>query len=263
MAGLFLSRAWKLWKPTLGFGINPSHALSQGLIGAWVMNEGGGLSLKDLSGKNNTGALTGGPTWSAGQFGPALSFNGSSSYVDLGSGVPLATRISISARLKVASFIANMQIVCSDASVRRFQFRVNSSNGIDFVVFDGGGSVLAFASSATTLSANIFYHVIGTYDGSNAYVYINGVQDATGAGSGSSATVADTIYIGARNTGSLFFSGVIDEVLIYNRALSSYEVQQLYVDPFCFMQPARGQILSFPSTAPPPATGYLFIGNYF
>ncbi len=69
-------------KPPLGTPINWGHPLAQGLVGCWLMNEGGGLYAFDSSGRNNKGALTNLPLWYPGKSGTALSFDGSYDHVD-------------------------------------------------------------------------------------------------------------------------------------------------------------------------------------
>src|SRR3990167_11398888 len=68
------------WKPPAGASVDWSHSLSRELVGFWLFNENGGLRAFDIARKND-GILTGGPTWVSGNFGPALSFDGSNDYV--------------------------------------------------------------------------------------------------------------------------------------------------------------------------------------
>ncbi|MFB0523909.1 MAG: hypothetical protein ACETVZ_00085, partial [Phycisphaerae bacterium] len=63
-------------KPIRAIQLNKSHPFARGLIGYWIMNEGGGSKVFDLSGNDNTGTFVGNTAWAAGKFGSCLSFDG-------------------------------------------------------------------------------------------------------------------------------------------------------------------------------------------
>jgi hypothetical protein len=81
-------------------------------------------------------------------------------------------------------------------------------------------------SSSTAISPNIWYHVAATYDGSVGRLYINGAEDANGRQSFD--TRMTPFFVRARSDLSAFVDGAIDEVLVYNRALSPSEIMGLY-----------------------------------
>jgi len=72
-------------------------------------------------------------------------------------------------------------------------------------------------------SANEWHHVVGTYDSGTAKIYIDGILEATEAGQNAMAENNDPLQIGRRGTGD-YFSGIIDEVAIYDGALTSDEI---------------------------------------
>ncbi|MEX0735956.1 MAG: LamG-like jellyroll fold domain-containing protein [Bacteroidota bacterium] len=116
----------------------------------------------------------------------------------------------------------------------------------------GNASGWKVAQSATTLQLDTWYHVVGTYEGSTLNIYVNGQLD----GSNNIGTVTisytplsnagpnpSTMYVGIQHnsnnsspttTSDLYFpfQGVIDEVRVYNRALTATEVQQHYGGSF-------------------------------
>src|SRR3990167_464828 len=95
-------------------------------------------------------------------------------------------------------------------------------------MFRAEGAGLITASGNTILNANQWYHVVGTYDGNNTRFYLNGVEDATPAsGSGNMTNNSANLEIGRRDDG-YYFPGKIDDVRIYNRALSGDEIKRLY-----------------------------------
>lgn len=77
------------------------------------------------------------------------------------------------------------------------------------------------------MSPNIWYHVAATYNGASTRLYVNGVEDGLRPGVWSSAN-APPLSIGQRGSNEDFFNGLIDEVEIFNRALSIAEIQSLY-----------------------------------
>ncbi|MEM0360148.1 MAG: DUF2341 domain-containing protein [Candidatus Diapherotrites archaeon] len=103
-------------------------------------------------------------------------------------------------------------------------------NNIRF--FTGNNWSGAILTSQSTLSTNAWQHIVATYDGSTKKLYINGVLDSnTVSVSGSVGQNSRKFSIGASDTGTAwanYFNGFIDEVRVYNRALSIEEVQQLY-----------------------------------
>ena len=73
-----------------------------------------------------------------------------------------------------------------------------------------------------------WHYVVGVRDGSNLHMYVDGVLENTGSISDSDYSNNSPITIGAYNSGDYYFSGSIDDVRIYNRALSEGEVKALY-----------------------------------
>jgi hypothetical protein len=93
-----------------------------------------------------------------------------------------------------------------------------------------GGAPAAGASSGTVngtapLAANTWSHLAATYDGTMLRLYVNGVQTASIAQTGSIATSTNPLQIGGDNIFGQYFQGLIDEVRVYNRPLSQAEIQ--------------------------------------
>jgi len=93
-----------------------------------------------------------------------------------------------------------------------------------FSITASGGSTPAVLSTATA-SANTTYHVVGTYDGTNLKLYVNGQPAGTQARSGAIVDTANVLRIGQ---GSTFFQGTIDEVSLYTRPIDATEAQSHY-----------------------------------
>ena len=80
-------------------------------------------------------------------------------------------------------------------------------------------------ASPDVIPVNAWTHLASTYDGANIRLFVNGTQVAGVAATGSIAVNTLPVWIGANNPNGEYFNGVIDEVRIYNRALSVTEIQ--------------------------------------
>jgi len=105
-----------------------------------------------------------------------------------------------------------------------------SSNGGELYlnVQTPNGSFSAF--SGVVPSQNVWYNVVGTYDGSNVKIYIDGVLKATTSASGNINTNTELLMLGDTGYGgySQILNGHLDEVSIYNRGLTQSEVTSIY-----------------------------------
>ncbi len=220
-----------LYLRTLAFGQSDSQA---GLVAAYAFNEGTGSIVSDASGNGNTGQIYG-ATWTTnGRFGDALSLNGTSSYVDLGTPSSLKTTGSMTwSAWVMASGIPpdDGQIVAKSDGTAGWQLKTSPDTGPRTF----GVAVSANASnhtqrySRTVLALNTWYYVTGVYNAvaQTLDIYVNGVQD-DGVLSGSvpaSQSVPNVDATIGERSGGYYFNGVIDELRIYNRALSQAEIQ--------------------------------------
>src|SRR3989344_1673677 len=206
--------------------LEPSRAAITGQVAAYSFDEGSGTTIEDFSGNNNTGTLVNGPAWTTGKIGGALSFDGVDDYVALGN--PLSMRpinqITISAWINPTDVSTSKTIVSKDTTgAVDYFFRVQGPGGVR-CNFEGVGLDLI----CSYVSTNVWQHLACTYDGSIVSIYKNGVL--LGSSPASPVTYSDSganIKIGRRDEGGggLYFPGPIDDLRIYNRALSQTEIQ--------------------------------------
>ena len=218
--------------------VSDVHAqdITTGLAGHWKFDETSGTSASDSSGNNNTGTLTNSPTWTTGKINSALSFDGVNDYADIGTMNVSGSGITIAAWVKADSF--------SSAIDTRFISKANSTSeqghywmlgqtnsGGDKLRFrlKAGGSTQTLIASSGDLPTGTWFHAIATYDGSTMRLYKDGIEVGSVAKSGTidiDATIPANI---ARNPdGSNHMDGTMDDVRIYNRALSTSDIQALY-----------------------------------
>ena len=224
-----------LYKAGGGTTIKSIASGRNGLVGYWPMNEYAGSEINDASGNKNNGLISS-ASWVAGKFGKALSFNGSFSYVDAGNKIDTSniTAMTISAWVYNNAVAANKGIAGWWNGTNGI-FIQNETAATDGVVFIAGGGTSFGTVNYTTV--NRWTHVTLVYDGSltgdanRLKGYVDGVQRTLSFAGGvvpASFATSGNFIIGNVNTLSRYWNGKIDEVKVYNRALSSIEVLDLY-----------------------------------
>ena len=214
----------------------PSRVVAQtaGLVAAYSFNEGSGTTVSDSSGNNLTGIIVGASWTTGGRYGNALSFNGSSSYVDLGNptALQLTGSMTLEAWINAAVNPADDgQIVAKSDGTGGWQFKTSPDTGPHTfgVAVSGSSGSNVQRYSTTVRSLNTWYHVAGVYNATTGTldIYVNGVlDDGTLRGTIPTGQVNQTVNVNiGRRTGGFYFNGIIDEVRIYNRALSQAEIQ--------------------------------------
>jgi hypothetical protein len=184
---------------------------------------GSGTTWTDLSGNNNTGTLTNGPTFNAGNQG-SIVFDGTNDYVPIGtSGFPFgssAGTLSVWAKTNTISsgYIWIVSYGTALGSQSRF-LGINSST----YLFGGYGDDI----NASGVPLNTWFNMVGVYDGTNAFLYING-NLVSGPTAKSWNTIANNAQLGRQTNGGEYWNGNISQVQVYNRVLSATEVLQNY-----------------------------------
>ena len=202
--------------------------LQTGLVGHWTFDGPDMIpNVRDKSGQGNNGTLNGSAatTTVPGIFGQAFKFNGSNQYVST-SVTSLSTSYSMSMWINTPNTSSNYGYFAQRGGGFGVVFQMDQSAG--FARLNVGDSPYVVAVGAIT--PNKWTHIVGVRNGGSLIFYVNGVQ--TDSQSGVSQAVAPTSQvIGAYMvSGSAFglFPGSIDDVRVYNRALSATEVLQLY-----------------------------------
>jgi len=221
-------------------GVYPS-----GLVGYWRFDEGVGVVVDDSSTENNHGTLKNGPLWVDGKDGKALSFDGSDDYVEIPDAESLRLQeFTLSGWIYMTErpyqhssdpHVAMINKLNFSGPVKGYKldFEYPTSINDDLVIAIGDGDHQVFLleyNSIDDLMLNQWHHLVGTYDGIAAKLYIDGELKAISGPKNYTIVNDDTpLGIGQEITGaSGHFSGLIDNVGIYNRALSLEEVQMLY-----------------------------------
>lgn len=234
-------KRWSM-KPPLGQRINGLAPLSKGLIGYWRLGEGAGLTAFDSSYYGNKGTLNGGATWSAGRFGKALNLDGTNGYVDISTVLN-----KFDTAVGTIAFWLRQD---SPTGLREtISFRVDGNNEIEILQFNGNfglnfrfaytaGGVFKTVNTTAVSNDDKWHHIVMTWTKSKDAMicYVDGVQVGINNGLGTFAGTLTVGYLGRDATGD-YWLGRFDDVRIYNRAISTAEVKQLYYNPFQIFVP--------------------------
>jgi chitodextrinase len=202
-----------------------ASAAPSGLVASYSFDAGTGTTAKDDSGHGNTGTITN-ASWTNGLHGKALSFNGANSLVtipdapalDFTSGMTLEAWVKPSALSGLWRTVVLKEMPGELAYALYAKGDTSAPSGI---VNTGSEQ---FNRTRVTLSLRRWTHLAATYDGKMSRFYLNGQLVAYASASGSILTSNGSLDIGGNNVWNEWFNGVIDDVRVYNRALSASEV---------------------------------------
>jgi len=214
-------------------------------VGWWRLNEGTGLTARDAGPYGNHGLLVGNPRWVAGRIDGGLDLDGELDYVNCGNdeSLSLAGQITLAAWIR-PRMVGNYEHQhFMGKGNQSYALKQNSDNNLEMVVYINGWRIAT--AHLTTAFNDIWHHVAGTYDGHAIKLYIDGVLQCTTPQSGPIHVTADPFRIGTRDGSQWFYTGQIDDVRVYNRALSASEVARLaYPEQACTPMPAHQAILT-------------------
>ena len=225
-----------------------SMSATTGLVAAYGFDEGSGTTVTDASGNGNNGTITN-ATWAAtGKYGEALQFNGTNALVTIpdAASLHLSTGMTLEAWVNPSTVNANWRDVIYKGN-DNFYLEATSTNSShpDAGMIAGGSYADAFGTAA--LTANTWSYLTETYDGSTLRLYVNGTQVASTAHTGTIATSTNPLQIGGDSIYGQYFAGLIDEVRVYNVALTAAQIQTDQATP----------VNNGPDTTPPTQPGTL------
>lgn len=205
---------------------NTAPPVPTGLVAAYGFEEAAGSgTATDSSGKGNTGTIREAARV-AGKFGQALSFDGVNDWVSVADAdtLDLTSGMTLEAWVKPATASGWRTIVMKE-----------QTTGLAYGLYGNTDTnrpaVHAYTSSeqdtrgTAALSTTAWTHLAATYDGATLRLYVNGVSVSSRALTGAMRVTTAPLRIGGNNVWGEWFSGLVDEVRVYNRALSVAEVQ--------------------------------------
>ncbi len=203
---------------------------STGLVGAYAFKEGAGTTASDGSGNGNNGALTNGATWTAAaKYGNAVHFDGVDDYIavpdstslDIGASGTIEAWVKLDALNRWHSVVAKGNANSNPA--HNYALEINNSNRFQCIL--GNGSSQVSAISNTLAATNQFVHVACVWNGATLQLYLNGALNTSVSATLTPAANSSPLYLGQFGGNTDRLAGTIDEVRIYNRALSPAQIQ--------------------------------------
>jgi chitodextrinase len=206
-----------------------------GLVAAYNFDQGGSSVLTDVSGNGNNGTISNASWVSTGKFGGALSFKGSlNSFVR----VPDSASLHLTAGMTLEAWVkaTTLNSLTGWATPLAKENHASTANDNTYALYAStgagtkpsghvlvGGADYA-ASGSSMLPLNQWTFLATTYDGATLRMYVNGNLVGSKAVSGSIAITKDPLRIGGNWSGDMF-TGLVDNVRIYNTALSQSAIK--------------------------------------
>ena len=221
---------------TLIFGVSVNRtagaepSLRDGLVAEWNFDEKSGLTAGDSAGDND-GELVNFPDevshWVTGKMGGAIQFSGGN-YIEVPDAPAIGADVTEGLTV-MAWFRSDVPLDASGAGNRMLEKGNNyfflqgvRPGGMNFLVKHEGANFTV--STEESLEAGVWHHIAGVFDGETAKVYLNGELKNSLTLPGPIDDNGLPLRIGSDDSGS-FFTGLMDQVLIWNRPLSADEIR--------------------------------------
>jgi hypothetical protein len=200
-------------------------------VGFWKFEESGAIAFDETLNLNN-GTITG-ATQTGGRVGNGLSFDGTDDYIIVqdNPSLDLTEAVTMEAWVKIEKYTGEWSLVLFKGNYnnnRNYGMWVRNTG--DILVSYRSGDWYSFYPAGQGFTTGVWHHVVGIIDTVNDYraIYIDGDLKASDNSSIPSLSVnGNPLYMGSA-VGTWPVDGIIDEVVIYNRALIDIEVQARY-----------------------------------
>ncbi|MCH2170734.1 hypothetical protein MK489_08105 [Myxococcota bacterium] len=210
------------------------------LVGSWALEEGQGADVLDTSGWEHHGVLSRDPgngvAWSHGQLGGALEFDGRGTHVRVSDATRLESSHAVTLVARIRPRSKATQYLVKKARIRRsdgYELAL-SSNGRVFVRFNQasrGNTYKVVSKARYPTDGETPLHIAATFDGDEIRLYLDGELDQVEEASGLAIEEnSEPLTIGAEAEGVGAYDGFVEEVRIYDEALTAERIVALYGD---------------------------------
>jgi hypothetical protein len=210
-------------------GAGLDSALLKGLVLHFSFDRDENGKVTDKSGKGNNGTIHNAMWLPKGKLGGAYGFDAVNGYIDVPDSPSMdLANLTISAWIYITDRTGNdMCIAEKGPHLESWDFQVQRGGqvGHNYLILRGGSITALFG--AQNLSTGVWHHAVGTIAGAYATIYVDGVLDRAGDVTPVGVTSSD-LYVGMSYSPQACFGGQMDEVMIFDRALSAEEVKKLY-----------------------------------
>ena len=204
----------------------------------WKLDETAGDFVTDSSGNGHHGTSVNGPTWVAGKFDNALSFDGSDDYVDLPTSIVSSVAGSVSFWFKTSANVSDAShlfYVTSDdqgngnGGGAEQELHVNLLGSEQLQFFIQGGSSDVDIQSGPDYNDNLWHHVVATWDiNGNAVLYVDGTSAGSVTHDADNFIGSEVARLGRPAADIRHYNGLIDHVRLYDFALDAANVTELH-----------------------------------
>ncbi len=201
---------------------------ADGLVAQWLFDENTGTTTEDQTVNNHDGLLNN-ATWAPGHEGAGIQFTTNSSTVRVNNGEELAISgaLSLAAWVRISDPEQNdyMRIISKkygwDAPAG-FELEYNPASNALNLLSSGNDMATAWVDLDTE-----WHHIVATIDGTTAHIYLDGVDVTADNSVNALVTSSEALFIGRHSLGGANFNGTLDDIRIYDKALSGEEVSKL------------------------------------
>ena len=200
------------------------------LIAQWPLDESSGEVVHDIIGGRDGEFMGDGFEWVPAKFGNGLQFDGAGSYVEIPKAPELESAESVTlmawfnfstvaGRQDIVSYADSYAIILDGTLLRGF-------------IFQGGNWPMA--TGVTNVKPDEWYFGTMTYDSTDVKIYVNGELDGTTAAPGEIGFQVAPFWFGGAPADpgqAWWFNGILDEVEIWNRAMTEDEIMTAYQSP--------------------------------
>ena len=211
------------------FSVTAESGTDKSLLFYFMFDEGGGGTAKDATAYGNDGIIKGDPEWVDGKFGKALELDGTGDTIEIphNAGLNITTAVTMEMWIKAAESGGDG----NQAGIEKGGWEIGEYSL--YPVY--GGNTLAQFNDlpdgcddekiGPSIRNGNWRHLAGVWDGANILLYIDGEVVISGKCEGELGTNVKSVYIGSRNGGERFLIAAVDEVRLYNRALTEEEIK--------------------------------------
>ena len=197
-----------------------------GLVAAYGFDELNGSAVTDSSGNSNAGTIFEATRIPTGKYGKALQFDGVNDWVTVNdsASLDLSTGMTLEAWVYPQSLTSGWDNVILKEAVGHdvYSLYSNNNNHVPVSAFDNGS--IRILPGPNQLPVNQWTHLVSTYDGQYLRLYVNGKEVANSAQNGLIQQSSGVLRIGGNSIWGEFSQCYIDEVRIYNKALTTTEI---------------------------------------
>lgn len=200
---------------------------ASGLVGAWGFDEASGSTTADSSGKGNAGTIANATRTTAGKFGGALTFNGTDAWVtvDDSASLDLTTGMTVEGWVNPSALSGSWRALAVKETATGLAWALYPAGDGGFPSGHAFTASEQWARGTAVLPLDTWSHVATTYDGTTIRVYVNGEQVGTKAQSGPLVTSTGPLRFGGDAIWPEWFKGSLDEIRVYDHALTAAEIQ--------------------------------------